>query len=183
MQMIRDARIAKTHRLHDGRNHFLADLRKDLCKLAREAKQQGKQAVARLNGTSDFPWHAWRYPVSNKRILDTHHRIQFVEYTKSTRLYNRWLAGSSTLPANLHLTYSWSGTNEKQCRQVLASGGTVAVPFLESVPEYFMGALVIDGDAHDIRTLDKPGSVVGLIAKGMAKRVPGFAVMGYEDQP
>jgi len=34
----------------------------------------------------------------------------------------------------------------------------------------FKGLKVIDGDTHDMRFLDKPNSVVGLKAKGIARQ-------------
>lgn len=47
------------------------------------------------------------------------------------------------------------------------------------VPEHFKGYRVIDGDAHDLRFLDPKGVVVGLKAKGAARRdTSGFMVKG-----
>jgi len=41
----------------------------------------------------------------------------------------------------------------------------------------FKGLEVIDGDTHDMRFLDKPNSVVGLKAKGQAKKdYSGFVI-------
>jgi len=53
--------------------------------------------------------------------------------------------------------------------QVAAAGGNVAVVF-DGMPNTYAGAPVVDGDASDLRFLDPDGVVVGLKAKGDAKK-------------
>jgi len=44
-------------------------------------------------------------------------------------------------------------------------------------PKKFMGRNVLDGDKNDLRFLDKPNSIVGLIAKGKARHdTSGFVI-------
>ena len=47
----------------------------------------------------------------------------------------------------------------------------------KTLPAHFLGRDVINGDESDLRFLDKPGVVVGLIAKGKARRNPGTFVV------
>jgi len=56
-------------------------------------------------------------------------------------------------------------------------GFNVAVVFQEQ-PETYLGVKVISGDEHDLRFLDASGVVVGLTAKGKAKRdTSGFTIL------
>ena len=74
------------------------------------------------------------------------------------------------LPSNYHLTFSRSEHNETLCDMVLQMGGNVAVVFRDQLPATWKGFEVVNGDANDLRFLDKSGVVVGLIEKGLAKK-------------
>jgi hypothetical protein len=53
----------------------------------------------------------------------------------------------------------------------------MAVVFRDKLPKTFRGLRVINGDADDLRFLDPKGVVVGLKAKGKAKRdTSGFVI-------
>ena len=110
----------------------------------------------------------------------------FARKFPSLRVYDYTKApgsiGHKSNPSNLHLTLSRDETNESKALDLLASGHNVAVVFAsDSLPDTWQGFPVIDGDEHDVRFLDAPGSVVGLRLKGTkaAKKVAissGFAV-------
>jgi hypothetical protein len=96
--------------------------------------------------------------------------VQFYDYTK--------LPGRK-VPANYHLTVSYSGANAKYASKVLRSRHNIAVVFRdkESIPEFFNGRPVIDGDRDDLRFLDQTNSIVALYAKGKAKKdTTGFVI-------
>jgi hypothetical protein len=58
----------------------------------------------------------------------------------------------------------------------LSAGGNVAVVF-DELPTHWKGFKVIDGDENDLRYMDERGVVVGLKAKGKAKKdTIGFVV-------
>lgn len=111
--------------------------------------------------------------------------LQFYDYTKNP---GRAVTNAMGFhPANYHLTFSRSETNERQCLDVLAAGGNVAVVFstatksgkrpAEALPADWHGYRVVDGDKDDLRFLDPRGVVVGLRAKGRAKHdTSGFVV-------
>ena len=82
------------------------------------------------------------------------------------------------LPANYHLTFSRSETNEADCLRVLEAGGNVAVVFAGAFPAEYLGFPVIDGDDHDLRHLDGRGVVVALSPKGRKAKADnsGFVV-------
>lgn len=106
--------------------------------------------------------------------------VQFYDYTKNPVRMLAFCRGE--MPANYHLTFSRSESNDADCRAVLAAGGNIAVPFLvkdeAGLPATFMDTPVVSGDHDDLRFLDPAGVVIGLTAKGhKAKRdMSGFIV-------
>jgi len=59
----------------------------------------------------------------------------------------------------------------------VARNGRVAVVFGKVLPATFLGVPVVDGDAHDLRFLNPGGVVVGLRAKGKARKHTGAFVV------
>jgi hypothetical protein len=47
----------------------------------------------------------------------------------------------------------------------------VAVVFKDKLPRTWMSRPVINGDLHDLRFKDPSGVIVGLVAKGLGKKV------------
>jgi hypothetical protein len=120
----------------------------------------------RLNGTSDIRWET--VPVNGAtNLMSLFPNVQFYDYTKHENRRN--------LPANYHLTVSRSETNEAN---VFALPYNVAVVFnSKTLPAEYNGRPVVNGDDTDLRFLDPTGVVVGLTAKGKAKKDPtGFTV-------
>ena len=159
---IQQARIRKTRALFANRTEFLGQLQKDIRALCRKADRDGFIPAVRLNGTSDLPWLA-------HTIAPLFSAVHFYDYTAIPKIWER------TLP-NYHLTYSLKETNESLLNALvtLRRGFNVAVVFDvkkgEPLPQSFYGFKVIDGDLSDLRFLDEPGTVVGVRAKGRAKK-------------
>lgn len=172
---IQQARINKTKRLVNDRESFFEDLYKDHMSLSRKAAKLGKNPVSRLNGTSDLPWHHFKIK-DNKTIFQLFPHIQFYDYTKDIKRL-RMLHENPI--SNYNVTFSASESNWDQCVEALKLGFNVAVVF-DSIPEKYLGYEVINGDDHDLRFLDKQGGViVGLKAKGKAKKdLSGFVKRG-----
>jgi hypothetical protein len=81
------------------------------------------------------------------------------------------------MPANYHLTFSRSESNQAECEQVLKAGGNVAVVFEKTLPATYLGYKVINADETDLRFTDEKNVIVGLKAKGKAKKDDkGFVV-------
>ena len=77
-------------------------------------------------------------------------------------------------------TMSKSESNIKAIKRVMRLNPTIniAVVFQYAIPEMFLGRPVINGDTHDLRFLDTKGVIVGLTAKGDAKKdQSGFTVL------
>lgn len=172
------ARDRRTALYLEARQLFLQMLTVELTLLEREARREGLQPAARLNGSSDLPWEDLHL-----EIFQRFPNIHFFDYTKSPVRMNRYLQRSNW-PANYHLTFSAQSNNHEPARRVLKHGGTVAVVFWPTVPSSFWGCPVIDGDAHDARFLDTAGSIVGLKAKGTAKAdTSGFVIRDPKTHP
>jgi hypothetical protein len=154
------SRIWKTRLLHANRAQFLEFLRYDIGRLIRRARKLGLTPAVRLNGTSDLPW----LPLQMAREFPD---VQFYDYTKLPKPYLR-------TRANYAITFSHSGENLSESLNALAQGVNVAVVFDtrkgQPLPESWNGYRVIDGDMHDLRFLDARGVVVGLRAKGKARK-------------
>lgn len=172
MTSVQDARIRKTR---DAVLNRMAHLDRAIEEIKAERKKlkRGWKLAVRLNGTSDLPADA-RY-VASYFLNDK--RVVFYDYTK--------IALSLRLDTNIDRTLSYDPETvpEVTCTNALALGCNVAVVFDtkkgEPLPESWNGYRVIDGDEHDLRFLDPKGVVVGLRAKGQAKKdTSGFVVKG-----
>lgn len=151
-------RIVKTLAYHVDSVRFVATVKKSIRSLLTKAKNKNMVPVVRLNGTSDLAWDR------KTDILQAFPSVQFYDYTKIPQRY------LFPIPANYSLTFSLSETNESDAVFVLSRGENVAVVFKGGLPETFLGFPVVDGDETDLRFLDKKGVVVGLKAKGQAKK-------------
>ena len=96
--------------------------------------------------------------------MDLHQDVQFYDYTKVLNYLDHG-------KKNYHVTFSDSGTNEQDQLAAISKGANVAVVFKDKLPRTWMNRKVIDGDAHDLRFRDPCGVVVGLVAKGLGKKV------------
>lgn len=157
------ARLSKTVRFFDNRTNFMADLVKDIRAHQKKAALLGLTPCVRLNGTSDIRWETIELGQGVPNLMHFFPHIQFYDYTK--------IANRKNLPSNYHLTFSLSEDNEKEASEQLIMGRNVAVVFRTAkFPRTYLGREVIDGDENDLRFLDPMGVVVGLRAKGRAKK-------------
>ena len=86
---------------------------------------------------------------------------------------------SEDLPSNYSLTYSRSEeSTDTDCLFLTGNNQNVAVVFRgPELPSEYLGIPVIDGDKSDLRFTDPKGVIVGLLAKGKAKKdTSGFVV-------
>ena len=161
---IQEARIRKTKWFFENRESFMAQLVKDIQAAIRKSAREGFTPVFRLNGTSDIRWETVRVG-QFRNIMEMMPAVQFYDYTK--------LPNRRNIPSNYHLTFSRSESNEHLIPQAM----NVAVVF-DSLPDVWMGRKVIDGTETDLRFLDEQNVVVGLLAKGKAKKdTSGFTIL------
>lgn len=165
------ARLRKTLAFFNENETFLRQLAKDIAAVTRKAERENTTPCIRLNGTSDIRWENEK--IDGKNLMEIFPNVIFYDYTA--------LANRRNLPANYHLTFSRKENNEENCKVALKNGMNVAVVFStkkgDALPAKYLGCDVIDGDVTDLRFLDTPGVVVGLRAKGKAKKDhSGFVV-------
>lgn len=171
---VQEARIKRTAWFFRARYAFLGQLLGEISTHVRRATAKGLIPVVRLNGTSDIPWESVK-TVTGDTVLELFPTIQFYDYTKSVARVLAYARGE--MPANYHLTFSRSELNDADVRTVLSYGGNVAAVFSKALPAHWAGAAVVNGDADDLRFLDPAGVVVGLKAKGRARRdTSGFVI-------
>jgi len=147
---IQKARIRKTKMYFDERDAFMAALEKDIAKGIKMASKLGLKPAFRLNGTSDLSVEKWG-------IIEKFPQVQFYDYTK---VLGRKIAH---LP-NYHLTFSAADGNDADVAKALAQGMNVTVVY-DKIPEG-----VYSADEDDLRFLDGAVGIIGLKAKGKAKK-------------
>jgi hypothetical protein len=155
----RAVRIAKTRALLNEPVAFARMLIGALLAEAHRALKVGLPLFPRLNTLSDIPWEEF---IPGLFDLFAQWPVRFYDYSK--------IPGRVT-PANYHLTFSRSGTNDRHVASEIARESNIAVIFdvdarraqgLPDFPETWDGIPVINGDAHDVRALDPIGVIVGL---------------------
>jgi hypothetical protein len=155
--VIQKARIRKTVMYFEQRDLFLATLEADIRKAIKMAEKLGLIPVFRLNGTSDLSVEKWG-------IIEKFPQVQFYDYTK---VLGRKV---SHLP-NYHLTFSKADGNDADVAEALMQGMSVVAVY-DKIPEGVPSA-----DETDLRFLDPKGTMLGLKAKGRAKKdYTGFVI-------
>lgn len=153
---VQEARKRKTRFFAQDKAGFIAQLKLDIAKAVRQAERKGMIPVFRLNGTSDLSWEKYD-------VIQSFPDVQFYDYSK---VLGRKI---SHLP-NYHLTFSAADGNDANVAKAIAQGMNVAVVFRKELPETYMGRKVINGDSDDLRFRDPENVIVGLKAKGRAKK-------------
>lgn len=161
-------RIKRTQFYLRKRNEFKTQLFKELGDFVSYCKKHKQKPAVRLNGTSDIVWERVM-----PEVFTAFPEVQFYDYTKIVRRLEK------PIPNNYHLTFSRSENNETECQQALKLGFNVAVVFnnKQPMPKSYFNRKVINGDNDDLRFLNKSGVVIGLKAKGKARKDnTGFVV-------
>ena len=162
--MIQRARIRKTEYFFADREAFMDDLVSDIMRAVNYARRKGLTPVFRLNGTSDLSWEKYptRYGADN--IFAQFPTIQFYDYTKV-------LGRKVSHIENYHLTFSKADGNDADVAEALMQGMSVVAVY-DEIP-----ADVPSADETDLRFLDPRGIMLGLKAKGRAKKdYSGFVI-------
>lgn len=167
---IQEARKRKTLFFFEERNGFMQWLVADIKLAIKQSARLGLVPVFRLNGTSDLAWEKYQVEVDGvvyTNIFSAFPDVQFYDYTK---IIGRKVAHIK----NYHLTFSAADGNDADVAKAIAAGMNVAVVFglkkTEAMPADYNGRPVFNGDDSDLRFLDPKGVVVGLYAKGKAKK-------------
>ena len=170
---VKQARINRTDLFFSNKNIFLYKLIEEIHAAEKKAIKKKLKLAIRLNTLSDLPWEKIRYEGAS--IMQIFPNVQFYDYTKNPHRMKSFVAGG--FPSNYHLTFSRSECNDLKVDEILEAGGNVAVVFRNKLPKKWRGKKVIEGDTNDARFLDHKNVVVGLLAKGKArKQKDGFVI-------
>ena len=158
---VKQGRINKTRWYIQERESFLIQLKREITNHVKNCKKKNFIPCIRLNGTSDISWE-------NMGILQEFPTVQFYDYTKVFKRMEMYCKGQ--MPSNYHLTYSLNEDNKELAFEVLKMKGNISAVFRKYLPKKYKGYQVVNGDESDLRFLDKKNCIVGLIAKGDAKK-------------
>ena len=168
--MIQEARIRKTAFFFEERAGFMEWLVADIKLAIKQSAKKGLIPVFRLNGTSDLSWEKYEVIRDGKlyrNIFTAFPDVQFYDYTK---VLGRKISDFK----NYHLTFSAADGNDADVMKAIQQDYNVATVFgikkTLPMPESYNGLPVFNGDESDLRFLDPKGVVVGLYAKGKAKK-------------
>ena len=161
--IVQRARIRRTKYFFANRDAFMVDLAQDIRKAIKSAKKKGLTPVFRLNGTSDLSGEKYEM-TEGKNVFDVFAGIQFYDYTKV-------LGRKVKHIENYHLTFSKADGNDSDVAEALMQGMSVVAVY-DKIPEGVPSA-----DETDLRFLDPKGIMLGLKAKGRAKKdYSGFVI-------
>lgn len=158
---VQNARIKRTKLFFEDKDKFLKDLYEETSIFKEYCEEHQLNGNVRLNGTSDINFINLIIK-DDKDIFQLFPELNFYDYTKDysrTSSYN-----------NYYILYSRTETTPiETIRDLTNKNKNVAVVF-DEVPVKWKGIKVIDGDKSDLRLKDESGVIVGLKAKGMAKK-------------
>lgn len=161
---VKNARINRTEYFLADKERFCLQLAGELIKINKAAIRKGELVAIRLNGTSDLDFiyllqkYAQLDPFSLKNIV-------YYDYTKILGKVKKYKDQTRYI-----LTFSRAEDNHSEAIEALELGANVSAVFNGELPRKYKGFKVIDGDASDIVMLYNRGAVLGLKAKGAAKK-------------
>ena len=173
---VQSSRINKANYFVTDKKVFLTQLLKEIKREIKKASDKNEKIAFRLNGTSDIDF----LYLLNKNLdfdieLLTYDKVYFYDYTKSIARAKRYKDFR-----NYTLTFSKSETNDKEVKEALNLGINVAAVFKDNLPQKYKGIKVIDGDLSDLEMLKHKNIILGLKAKGDAKKdTTGFVITNY----
>jgi hypothetical protein len=174
---VKIGRLRKSEFFLSNKELFMEQLVTEIEKAVRNKKD--KNICVRLNGTTDVPFENIKVGGFDN-IMSMFPNVQFYDYTKVFARLKK------ELPKNYHLTFSRAETesNHKETLLALQMGFNVAVVFNvkneTELPNEYQGFKVVNGDMHDLTFLHDKNTIIGLKAKGMAKKdTTGFVVKDF----
>ena len=169
---VQQARINKTNYYLFDKQKFLNQLAKEINKIALKSKITNELFALRLNTLSDVDFVYLLKKYCDLDILNdsTYKNIIVYDYTAIIGKVKKYLG------TRYYLTLSRKEDNEQDVIEALEMGGNVAIVFKE-LPKTYKGYRVVDGDKTDLEMTKYKNVVLGLKAKGDAKKdTTGFVI-------
>jgi len=169
---VQESRINKAKFWAYDRKRFYIQLTEEILKIYTKSKITGKDVAIRLNGTSDIDHIGLIKKYTGIDLLSAFYsNLKFYDYTKNINHIKRYLN------TPYKITFSKSEANNNEVEEALNLGANVAVVFSNELPATYKGKEVINGDLTDYRYNDPKNVIIGLKAKGSAKKdLSGFVV-------
>ncbi len=166
------ARVNKTELFIKNKLAFLDKLATEITQETAKAKKGGYRVAFRLNGTSDvdFIYMLKKYGFLDIETLQPN--AVFYDYTKTIQKAIRYKSHP-----NYTVTFSRAEDNAVQTALAIKHGINIAAVFNE-LPDNWHGVEVVDGDKSDLQMLKYNGVILGLKAKGAARKdTTGFTIL------
>mgnify|MGYP003625464420 FL=1 len=167
------SRTNKTEYYISDKKTFINQLSNELLKIGAKAIKQDKKIAIRLNGTSDQDFISIIKKYNNLDLLnsDQFKNLVFYDYTAILGKIKKYIN------TNYSLTLSRKEDNEKEILEALKLGGNVAAVFRDDLPTTYKGYTVVNGDTSDLDMIYNKNVILGLKAKGEAKKdTTGFVI-------
>ena len=167
------SRTNKTEYYLTDKKVFINQLSKELIKIAAKAIKQDKKIAIRLNGTSDQDFISIIKKYKNLDLLNDKQfkNLVFYDYTAILGKIKKYINTSYSL------TLSRKEDNENEIIEALKLGGNVAAVFRDDLPTKYKGFDVVNGDSSDLEMIYNKNVILGLKAKGEAKKdTTGFVI-------
>ena len=173
---VQNSRINKANFYVSDKKVFLAQLLKEIKREIKKASDKNEKIAFRLNGTSDIDFLYLLDKHFNFNVdLLAYDKVFFYDYTKSLPRAKRYQNYK-----NYTLTFSKSESNQKQVNEALNLGINVAAVFGNDLPKTYKGVKVVDGDKTDLEMIKFKNIILGLKAKGKARKdTSGFVITKY----
>jgi hypothetical protein len=169
---VQKARINKTEYFITNKRQFIIQLSIEIVKAYNKAKKDGVKIAFRLNGTSDLDFIYMLKKYANLDITSLSDHAVFYDYTAILGKAQKYIAHP-----NYHVTFSRKEDNQLETARAIDHGINTAVVFSNALPKTYLGATVIDADKKDDLMITHKGIILGLRAKGDAKKDnTGFVV-------
>lgn len=165
MKPVKAGRLNKANYFVYERENFLNQLAAEILKQYAKAKRLGYKVYFRLNGTSDVDFYTLLKRYASLDVESLSDAASFYEYTKTLAYIKRHKGAS-----NITYTFSRSEINSAQLPLAISLGANIAAVFSGDLPKTYIGAPVVDGDKSDLEMLKYKGVILGLKAKGEARK-------------
>ena len=170
---VKKSRINKSEYYISDKKTFINQLSKEIVKIAAKSIKQNKKIAIRLNGTSDQDFISIIKKYNNLDLLNDKQfkNLVFYDYTAILGKIKKYINTSYSL------TLSRKEDNEKEILEALKLGGNVAAVFKGDLPTKYKGYNVVNGDSSDLEMIYNNNVILGLKAKGDAKKdKSGFVI-------
>lgn len=168
---VKNSRINKTEYFLANKAQFIKQLAKEIITKHKTAIKTNAKVAFRLNGTSDLDFI---YLLKKYAALDveTLSNAVFYDYTKILGKVKKYIDHK-----NYFLTFSRAEDNQNETLEALKLGANVSAVFLGDLPKRYKGFKVVNGDKSDDLMINVKNSILGLSAKGAAKKdQSGFVI-------